>query len=314
MDTPARLLRLLTLLSARPWWSGADLADRLEVTARTLRRDMARVRSLGYPVQATSGRYGGYRLGAAGHLPPLLLEDDEAVAAAIALRAASSGGAAGLETAALSGLTKLDQVLPVRLRERVDALRTVTVSLRPAELPAIDLDVLVTIAVACRRPERLRFSYQSATGETTERYVEPFRLVYTERRWYLVAFDLNRDDWRTFRPDRITDAKPTGVPFERADLPDAAALVAHGLAVGAHPITAVVRLHMSRARAERVVVPTAGQIESDDGDTTLVRVGGDAMWIAEYVIGLPCRVEVLEPDEVRAEVRALAERLLRDHG
>jgi len=235
------------------------------------------------------------------------------VAAAVALRAASGGGASGLENAALSALTKLDQVLPVRLRERVDALRTVTVALRRAELPGIDLDVLVTIALACRRPERLRFSYEAADGATTDRHVEPFRLVYTDRRWYLVAFDLTRDDWRTFRPDRISEAKPTGVPFDRADPPDAAALVAHGLAVGAHPITALVRLHMSRARAERVVAPTAAQIESGDGETTLVRVGGDAEWIAEYVVGLPCRIEVLEPDDVRAEVRARGERLARDH-
>src|SRR5215468_4892441 len=155
MDTPVRLLRLLTLLSARPWWHGADLADRLEITERTLRRDVTRLRALGYPVDATTGPYGGYRLGSAGHLPPLLLDDDEAVAVAVALRAASEGRASGLETAALSALTKLDQVLPVGLRERVTALRTVTIGLRPAELPPVDLDVLVVAALACRRPERL---------------------------------------------------------------------------------------------------------------------------------------------------------------
>jgi predicted DNA-binding transcriptional regulator YafY len=313
MDTPVRLLRLLTLLSARPWWAGAELADRLEVTSRTLRRDMTRLRALGYPVEATTGRYGGYRLGAAGHLPPLLLDDDEAVAAAVALRAVSGGGASGLELAALSGLTKLDQVLPARLRERVTALRTVTVSLRPAELPPIDLDVLVVVALACRRPERLRFTYRGASGEMTERHVEPYRLVYTERRWYLVAFDLTRQAWRTFRPDRINEPKVTGVPFERSDPPDAAALVAHGVALAAHPIQARVRLHLSRERAERVVSPTAGVIESGDGTSTVVRIGGDVEWIAEYVAGLPCRVEVLDPVEVRAHVRAIGERLVRDH-
>ena len=218
-----------------------------------------------------------------------------------------------MEIAALSALTKLDQVLPVRLRERVGALRTVTVSLRPAELPPIDLDVLVVVALACRRPERLRFTYRGGSGETTERHVEPYRLVYTERRWYLVAFDLTRQAWRTFRPDRISEPKVTGVPFERTDPPDAAALVAHGVALAAHPIRALVRLHLPRERAERVMSPTAGVIESDDGHSTLVQIGGDVEWIAEYVAGLPCRVEVLDPPEVRAQLRAVGERLVRDH-
>jgi predicted DNA-binding transcriptional regulator YafY len=313
MDTPGRLLRLLTLLSARPWWGGTELAVRLEITSRTLRRDMSRLRALGYPVEATTGRYGGYRLGASGHLPPLLLDDDEAVAAAVALRAASGGGASGLESAALSALTKLDQVLPSRLRERVNALRTVTVALRPAELPPIDLDVLVVVAVACRRPERLRFTYRAADGTTTERHVEPFRLVYTERRWYLVAFDLTRGAWRTFRPDRMSEPRVTGVPFERTDPPDAAALVAHGVALAVHPVNARVRLHLSRVHAERAVPRTVGLIESDEGDSTIVRIGGDVEWIAEYVAGLPCRVEVLDPEEVRVQLRTLGDRLARDH-
>src|SRR5262249_42344164 len=155
-----------------------------------------------------------------GHLPPLLLDDDEGVAVAVALRAVSGGGGSGLETAALSALTKLDQVLPAQLRKRVAALRTVTVGLRAAELPPADLDLLVVLAVACRRPERLRFTYLDAQGNTTDRLVEPFRLVYTARQWYLVAFDTSRLDWRTFRVDRISDAKGTGIPFERDNEPD----------------------------------------------------------------------------------------------
>jgi predicted DNA-binding transcriptional regulator YafY len=313
MDTPVRLLRLLTLLSARPWWHGADLADRLEVTDRTLRRDVTRLRSLGYPVDATTGPYGGYRLGAAGHLPPLLLDDDEGVAAAVALRAVSGGGGSGLETAALSALTKLDQVLPVQLRERVTALRTVTVGLRSAELPPADLDVLVVIAVACRRPERLRFTYLDGQGNTTDRLVEPFRLVYTARQWYLVAYDSSRQDWRTFRVDRISEPKGTGVPFERTDVPDAAALVARGVALAAHAIQARVRLYATAEEAARHVGPTVGVVESSDGETTIVAIGGDVDWIASYVAGLQCRFEVLEPPEVRARVRALGTRLARDH-
>jgi predicted DNA-binding transcriptional regulator YafY len=313
MDTPVRLLRLLTLLSARPWWHGADLADRLEVTDRTLRRDVTRLRALGYPVDATTGPYGGYRLGAAGHLPPLLLDDDEGVAVAVALRAVSGAGGSGLETAALSALTKLDQVLPVQLRERVGALRTVTVGLRSAELPPADLDVLVVIAVACRRPERLRFTYLDAQGNTTDRLVEPFRLVYTARQWYLVAFDMSRQDWRTFRVDRISEAKGTGVPFERDTEPDAAALVARGVALAAHPIQARVRVFATADETVRQIGPTVGVLESSDGDTTIVAIGGDLDWISAYVAGLPFRFEVLEPPEVRARVRAIGARLVRDH-
>ena len=315
VDSPARLLRLLSLLSARGWWTGEELAERLEVTPRTLRRDVTRLRSLGYPVEGTTGVYGGYRLGASGHLPPLLLDDEEAVAVAVALRTASGGGASGLEAAALSALTKLDQVLPVRLRERVAALRTVTVALRPAELPPVDLDVLVPVAIACRRPERLRFAYRAGTGQATDRHVEPYRVVYTDRRWYLVAFDRDRDAWRTFRVDRMGQPTPTGIPFERTDPPDAAALVAHGVALAAYPIQARIRLHMEPEHAARVVPPTVGQLEpSDPGDlTTIARVGGDVEWLAEYVAGLPCRVEVLEPEEVRAQLRVLADRLARDH-
>jgi predicted DNA-binding transcriptional regulator YafY len=313
VDTPVRLLRLLTLLSARPWWHGADLADRLEVTERTLRRDVTRLRALGYPVDASTGPYGGYRLGAAGHLPPLLLDDDEGVAVAVALRAVSGGGGSGLETAALSALTKLDQVLPVQLRERVAALRTVTVGLRSAELPPADLDVLVVIAVACRRPERLRFTYLDGQGNTTDRLVEPFRLVYTARQWYLVAFDTSRTAWRTFRVDRISEPKGTGVPFERTEEPDAAALVSRGVALAAHAIQARVRLDVGAEQAARYVGPTVGVIESSDGASTIVGIGGDLEWIAAYVAGLPCRFEVLEPPEVRVAVRELGARLARDH-
>jgi predicted DNA-binding transcriptional regulator YafY len=314
MDTPGRLLRLLTLLSSRPWWTGAELVDRLEITDRTLRRDITRVRHLGYPVEATSGPYGGYRLGAAGRLPPLLLDDDEAVAVAVALRAASEGTASGLETAALSALTKLDQVLPVRLRERVGALRAVTIGLRRAELPPVDLDVLVVAAVACRRPERLRFRYTNADGAATDRRVEPFRLVYTDRRWYLVAYDLDRAAWRTFRVDRISDALATGQPFERTDPPDAGALVARGVALAAWPLQALVRVHAPREAVAEAVAPTIAVIEPGaEGDSTMVRIGGDAPWIADFVAGLPWRCEVLEPDEVRAELRRRGERMARDH-
>ena len=313
MDTPGRLLRLLTLLSARPWWTGSDLAERLEVTARTLRRDVTRLRALGYPVETVTGPHGGYRLGASGRLPPLLLEDDEAVAVAVALRSVSGAGASGLETSALSALTKLDQVLPVALRERVAALRTVTVGLQRGGVPPVDLDLLVMVAVACRRPERLRFTYTTADGAVTERLVEPYRLVYTERQWYLVAYDPSRSDWRTFRIDRMVEAKATAPFPPHPNPPDAAALVAHGVAFAVYSTHALIRLHVPAERALQEVPPTVGAIERDEGDSTIVRVGGEPAWVAEFVASLPFRAEVLEPPKVRAAVRRLGRRLLKEH-
>jgi predicted DNA-binding transcriptional regulator YafY len=314
MDTPARLLRLLVLLSARASWTAPELAERLEVTERTVRRDMTRLRSLGYPVEGSSGPYGGYALGAGGHLPPLVLDDEEAVAVAIGLRAAAAGGAPGSESAALSALTKLDRVLPAQLREQVNALRSVTVGLGRSDLPAFDVDALVTTALACSRPERLRFTYTDANDNRTDRLVEPFRLVFTSRSWYLVAYDTTRADWRTFRVDRMAEIKLTGARFAHRDAPDAATMVAEGMAVNAYTLQARVRLFVPIEEARRLVSRTVAILEPDsDPSTTIARIGGDADWIAGYVASLECRAEVLEPAEVRAEVRALAARLTADH-
>jgi predicted DNA-binding transcriptional regulator YafY len=317
MDTPTRLLRLLGLLSARASWSGAELAERLEVTERTLRRDITRLRDLGYPIEATTGPYGGYELGSGGRLPPLVLDDDEAVAATIALRAVAGGGTSGLETAALSALTKLEQVLPVVLRERVAAIASATVGLRRRDVPPVNVESLLTAALACRRFERLRFDYRDANESASDRLVDPYRVVFTARQWYLVAFDTNRDDWRTFRVDRMSEPKLTGaryVPME--DAPDAVELVARGIAVGAYPLQAVVRLHVPRERAVELLPPTVAVLEDDTdiahGGTTIARIGGDADWIARYLVGLDCEFDVLEPDDVIAEVRAIATRLLGD--
>jgi predicted DNA-binding transcriptional regulator YafY len=226
MDPPARLLRLLVLLSARASWTAPELAERLEITERTVRRDVNRLRSLGYPVVGSTGPYGGYALGAGGHLPPLVLDDAEAVAVVVGLRAAAAGGAPGSESAALSALTKLDRVLPAKLREQVAALRTVTVGLGHSDLPVFEVDTLVTSALACSRPERLRFTYVDANDNRSDRLVEPFRLVFTSRSWYLVAYDTARAAWRTFRVDRMTDLKLTGARFTHREAPDAATVVA----------------------------------------------------------------------------------------
>ena len=314
MDPAGRLLELLALFGARPWWTGEELSRRLEVTERTLRRDVTRLRVLGYPIDATTGPNGGYRLGVGGRLPPLVLDDDEAVAVAVALRQAAGTAGSGMEAAALTALTKLDQVLPVRLRERVIAVRTVTIDLRTPSLPSADIDALINVALACRRPERLRFTYQAADGQVTRRLVEPFRLVTTDRRWYLVAYDTDREAWRTFRVDRISELRLTGTPFEHRDPPDAGALVAEGLAVHVHQHLARVVLHLPLEVAARVVSPTVGVLERIDDERTLARIGGEIDWLARYLAGMACPIEVLDPPEVRAELRALAQRLLRDHG
>jgi len=320
MDTPARLLRLLVLLSARASWTAPELAARLEITERTVRRDMNRLRGLGYPIEGRTGPYGGYALGAGGHLPPLVLDDDEAVAVAVGLRAAAAGAAPGSESAALSALTKLDRVLPAKLREQVGALRAVTVGLGRSDLPAFEVDTLVTSALACSRPERLRFAYVDANDNRSDRLVEPFRLVFTSRSWYLVAYDTTRADWRTFRVDRMTELTLTGARFAHREAPDAATMVAEGMAVNAYALQARVRLHVSIDEARTLVSRTIAILEPDsesDSDsgagTTIARIGGDADWIARYLAGLECRVEVLEPEEVRAEMRALAGRLAADH-
>lgn len=313
MDTAARLLQVLALLETKPWWTGEELAERLEVTTRTVRRDLTRLRDLGYPIEAVTGPYGGYRLGAGGHLPPLVLDDDEAVAVAVGLRAAAGGEGSGMEGAALSALTKLDRVLPPRLRERVNAVRAVTVDLRRRDMPAVDADALVTLALACRRPERLKFAYSDAAGRPSDRFVEPYRLVFTDRRWYLVAYDKDRLAWRSFRVDRMGHLSPTGVPFTHTDPPDAAAFVSEGVAISVYDVVARVRLHCDEAWARSIVAPTVGVLESSDGSTTIVRIGGDDDWIAHYLASLEVRFEVLEPDSVKAELRRLGRRLQREH-
>src|SRR5262245_44898205 len=235
MDTPARLLRLLAMFTTRSSWSADELAGRLEVTTRTLRRDVTRLRDLGYPIVSTTGRYGGYELGAGGRLPPLLLDDDEAIAVSVALRELSIEADPTLGEAALSASTKLRQVLPEPLRERVDALGEVVVGVRQDRRRrqretdgGIALPSLMALAMSCRRGERVRFTYRDGADRVSERRVEPHRLVSLGRRWYLVGFDLDRDDWRTYRVDRITDLEATGHRNTPRDTPDAGALVAEG--------------------------------------------------------------------------------------
>lgn len=222
LSPSARLLQLLSLLQSRREWSGADLAAELDVDVRTLRRDVGKLRQLGYPVHAVPGAAGGYRLGAGAKMPPLLLDDAEAVAAAVGLRTAAGGSVAGIEASSLRALSKLEQVLPPRLRREVAALQSVTVSTADSPTP-VDSQVLTVIALAARECERLRFGYRAHDGVESVRNVEPYRLTHTGQRWYLTAFDVDRQDWRNFRVDRMQPRTPTGPVFHAREVPQSAA-------------------------------------------------------------------------------------------
>jgi predicted DNA-binding transcriptional regulator YafY len=230
-DSTARMLRLLSLLQTHRYWPGGELAERLDVSIRTLRRDVDRLRELGYPVHAQRGLAGGYQLAAGAALPPLVLDDEEAVALAIALMQAAGSSVAGIAEASVRALAKVSQVLPRRLQRRVDALRGMTEPAGPAPTVTVSPAVLAVVAQACRDDDRLEFGYLAADGTPTDRRVEPYRLVSLGRRWYLVAYDLDRHEWRTFRLDRLSRPRPTGIRFapRRLPAPDAASFVRAGL-------------------------------------------------------------------------------------
>jgi predicted DNA-binding transcriptional regulator YafY len=311
----ARLLRLLSLLQARPVWTGPELAERLDVTPRTVRRDIDRLRELGYPVEAAPGRAGGYRLGAGGALPPLLLDDDEAAAVALALRSAAGGGVAGMEEAALAALSKLDRVLPPRLRARVDALRTTTVHLSTGGVEA-DPEVLVTAAHACAGQERCRLTYRDRAGRQTERRVEPYRMVSTGRRWYLVARDVDQADegWRTFRADRIQALEPMGHRFRLVYPPDAAELVSVGTTVAPYRHVARIRFATTAEVLRQRVPPTVGVVEADGDDAAVLTIGADEIEpLAGHAVALGIPFEVLEPPELRQALRRLGRALSAAH-
>ncbi len=246
-DPTARTLQLLSLLQMHRVWSGGELSERLGITTRTLRRDIDRLRTLGYRVDATAGAGGGYRLGPSSQIPPMLLDDDDAVAIAIGLRMAAGATIDGIDEAAVSAMAKFEQVLPDRLRRRVAALHQSieTIQWQHPDVSLIDGDELVVIAQACRDREEIRFDYRNKDGDPTSRLVEPHQLVAVGRRWYLVAWDLRRTDWRTFRVDRLTRATLAGGRFESRPLPaeSAGAYVTASLAAGRRSIDAVVVVH-----------------------------------------------------------------------
>jgi predicted DNA-binding transcriptional regulator YafY len=310
LETSVRLLRLLSLLQSRRDWSGADLAARLDVTGRTVRNDIERLRTLGYQIRSTTGPAGGYRLGAGTALPPLLLDDEEAVAVAVGLRAAAAGTVTGIEETSLRALAKLERTLPARLRPRVDALRTATVSAAGGG-PTVDAGTLTAIAAAARDAERLRFDYVDHDGRTTPRDVEPHRLVYTGRRWYLVAWDTDRRDWRTFRADRIRPRLPAGPRFVPREPPggDVVAHVRLGAGSRAWRYPARVRLHAPAPAMAEVVPPSAGLIEPIDADACLLTTGGETLTnLAGFLGTLGVDFTVLDPPELADTLRTLATR------
>lgn len=314
ITTSARLLRLVSLLSARPSWTCGELAVRMEVTERTVRRDVARLRELGYGVESDPGPWGGYRLSGGTNVLPLVLDDEEALAVAVALRGAAFSGVLGSDQAALSALLKLRQSLPRRIAERLAGMDATFVHTHRPDEPQIAPGMLLELAGACRQGQRTRLSYRDREGTETVRDVDPYRLVHNGRRWYFVALDVTRGEWRTFRADRVTQVTPTGQPVAALpDPPDPALLVSRNTAGGLYPLYASVHLPLPLDQALRLVPTTVGTHRPDGPDATIVQVGGpDADGLAKYLLSLATPLRVLAPDEVRQALLHLL-RSLHEH-
>ena len=313
VNTSARVLRLLALLQVRREWPGRELSRRLDIDVRTVRRDVDRLRQLGYVIAASSGPGGGYRLGAGTATPPLLLDDDEAIAVAVALGAAA-GSVAMVHDVGLRVLAKLDQLMPRRLRRRLSAVPEVTTSLIPAG-SAVSLTALAAIAAACRDRVQLRFAYRDRRGAATSRTVEPMRLLHTGRRWYLAAWDIERADWRTFRVDRVDAAAgfTEGPPFTPRQPPeDLATFVARSLASSQYPYQVRLRLQGSAADLAGRIPPWVGLLEPVDEGSCILNAGGES---PETVVALIVHAGIdfvlLEPNTFAEPLRAIAARLLR---
>ncbi|MDT0343391.1 helix-turn-helix transcriptional regulator [Streptomyces litchfieldiae] len=313
LETSARLLRLLALLRTPREWAGRELADRLGVSPRTVRRDIDKLRLLGYPVSAMGGVGGGYRLASGGSLPPLPLDDDEAVAVAVGLRTAAAGAVAGIAETAQRALAKLDEALPARLRHQVETLGSALVAL-PAPGPTVEPATLTAIASAVRRAERLRFDYPGRDGAPAVRDVEPYRLVSDGRRWYLFAWDTGRAGWRTFRVDRLVPRVPTGPRFAPRPLPaeDLAAHLTREMTTGRHRHRAVLTMHAPAREVADEVPPTLGVVEPRDEHTCTLRIGSDSLdHLAVWVAAFGFEFDIVEPPELIAHLRTLTARLHR---
>jgi predicted DNA-binding transcriptional regulator YafY len=314
-DPAGRLLALLSLLQTPREWPGSELSRRLEVSPRTVRRDVERLRELGYPVHATRGADGGYRLTAGAAMPPLLLDDEEAVAIAVGLRASAGQAVAGIEEAAVRALTKLEQVLPSRLRYRVGALGMATVPVtigQPVDQPTVDPAHLTLLAAAIANRERVRFTYRTVEGTEGRRSVEPHRLVSAVRRWYLVGFDIDRDDWRIYRVDRIGEPAATGARIVPRELPerDPAAFVTSKLYSTVPTYAAVATLDLPAAPRHLGGESTP----LSDGRCRWEAPADTLEWLAFRLLTLGCEFEVHEPPELVDHLRAVAGRAGRAAG
>jgi predicted DNA-binding transcriptional regulator YafY len=319
-ETSARLLRLLSLLQTRRDWTGAELAERLDVAPRTIRRDIDRLRKIGYPVDADRGLAGGYRLGSGAELPPLLLDDDEAVAIAVGLRGATAGAVNGIEESSVRALAKLEQILPDRVRRKVSAIQGFTVTL-PRRGPSIDANVLTTLSAACRDRDRMRFKYQASDGTPSTRKVEPVRLAHEGQRWYVLAFDNDRDDWRTFRVDRIQGVPSSAGRYERRPEPEGGveAYMAKMMQPWTHrerTHACLVRIGASYARTTRRISPAFADAIADGDDATVMRLSSDSMdWVAVHLImactELGAELQVIEGEELRASLESMSAKFAR---
>ncbi|WP_134740205.1 YafY family protein [Nocardioides sp. 503] len=312
MSTSARMLRLLSLLQTHRYWPGGELADRLEVSGRTLRRDIERLRDLGYAVDAVRGVAGGYQLRAGGSLPPLLLEDEEAVAIAVGLQQAAHGSVSGIEETSVQALTKVIALMPPRLRRQMDALRSQTDNLVWGAPSAVDPAILTALAQACRDDEPLHFTYTARDAEPTERWVEPHRLVSLGRRWYLVAYDRDRQDWRSFRVDRIEAPRATGQRYRPRELPGGDALAFVQAGIRRIPQRYDVRVRVA-ADAEEVarVVARWGEVTPYDGGCVLTMSVDDLHWPVMVLAQLGAEFTVESPDELVEMVARVAETFAR---
>lgn len=313
LDTSSRLLRLLGLLQSRREWAGRDLAHRLDIDVRTVRRDVDRLRSLGYRVAASAGPGGGYQLGAGNSMPPLLLDDDEAVAVALGLLTSALGAVSGLEEASLQAFGKLQQLVPQRLRGRIEALGRATTALTPAAGATVSGAQLASLATACRDAVVVRFWYRSREGEPSERSVEPHRLVCTGRRWYLVAWDLQRTDWRTFRVDRVERLAVTASHFLARPLPrQLPEFVADAITSAPYRFQAHVRFFAPISEVSERVSPTAGRLVAETATSCLLTTGSGSLdELALYVALKGFDFEVLEPPELVSHLEALGRRCQR---
>ena len=313
--TTERLLKLLSLLQIRQEWTGPDLAARLEVSERTVRNDIDRLRDLGYPVEARRGPIGGYRLGAGAEMPPLLLDDEEAVAIAISLTTAPSRGISGLEEASQRALGKLQQVLPFRLRQRVTALQGATSTVEIAPPPATtDPEILQELATAAHRHETLRLEYTSHGGERSRRMVDPTRIVNWDARWYLLAWDRDRDDWRTFRVDRIARTNPTGSLFIQRDLPatDVTRWISDNVARAGWDHVATILIQAPAADIAARIPSQMGSVETVDADSCRLHTGSnDLAAIAMWLTTIDAHFSVEAPAALAELVATIGQRFQR---